>query len=261
MDEDYGVLYSGVEEEYRSLITPKTECIYLDCESLPINLDDFVRKQVRKVLSVLNILSNNNPAVFTFAAILDSNPQLRLLNIIDLEAMANLHRLRTQEYRLKTGVTRDLVSKTYRVIDYVCDHASQKIFITLDRFNSSLTRASWADKIIDITISLESLIEAKNELRFKFSLYLSFVVASTSVDRQNAFALLRDLYDARSAFVHGSSDSQKVIDKVINNWDEISQIVKAAINYYMFFLFSTKSISWNEHLNQLIFGLEKRIVD
>lgn len=120
------------------------------------------------------------------------------------------------------------------------------------------------DKIVDITISMESLIEGRDELRYKFSLYNSVVSESEAGERLKAFGLLQNLYDARSAIVHGdveSNDNKKAIDKTKENWAEIVRLAKATINYYLIFLGVRKKSEWNSHLKNLVFGLDKRLID
>lgn len=154
-------------------------------------------------------------------------------------------------------MTKEVLAETYRIIDLVC--ARPQVFVTFDKFNSSLTRASWEDKIIDTTISLESLIQGTTELRFRFSLYLSYIVANTPEMRQKAFNLFQDLYDTRSKLVHGGASSS-IVQKLTQNWEDISCMARAAINYYAFFL-CFKQLDWEEHLKRLVFGIDQRIID
>ena len=113
--------------------------------------------------------------------------------------------------------------------------------------------------MIDTTISLESLIPSNVELRFKFSLYLSFILAEAPEKREETFKLLRNLYDARSSLVHGDHGS-KEIEKVRDDWERVHSFLQKAICYYLFYLSCDREKKWEEHLKRLVFGLDKRIV-
>ncbi len=105
------------------------------------------------------------------------------------------------------------------------------------------------DSIIDLTISLESLIEGISELRYRFALYNSWVAEKAPDRRQNAYHLLLKLYDARSRMVHGSSadKNDKIIKPTIENWPELISIAKNVLGYYLLFLYKNSLEDWYHH--------------
>jgi hypothetical protein len=156
-----------------------------------------------------------------------------------------------------------VLAANYKAVNKTCAENPTVLF-TLERFNSSLLRPEMFDKIVDITISIESLITGKDELRYRFSLHNAFVAASQPQAREEAFSLLQSLYDARSAIVHGdidSKDNKKAIAKATEKWPDIVRLAKATINYYLLFLGEHKKSEWNEHLKRLVFGLDQRLID
>lgn len=283
-DSDYGSIWRYLDDEdddfYRSIISPKTQCIYLDDLELPSQKfeeqrSEFIRNQAIIVQSLFNLYSEENPIVVSFAVVVDVTKQDNksdgsdenyVSDIYDLKSIAD-HRLIKFPYKLKQSATKKKVNQTYRVITTVCNKHPE-VYITLSRFNSGLTRVTDRDQIIDITTSLESLIRERNELRFKFAVYLSFVVKSDPQNRIEVFQLLATLYDARSGLVHGTpgnKDVKKALKTVREHWVEIVMIARSAIGYYVLYIFSHLNgkvqTQWKEHLKRLMLGVDNRIID
>jgi hypothetical protein len=135
--------------------------------------------------------------------------------------------------------------------------------IAYERYNSSLFRSSLEDKLIDCTISAESLIGATTELSYKFSLFLSFVAGQDATLRTHAFSLLRSMYDARSKLVHGDPKSSEKLRSVTNDWPEIQKIILGCLDYYT--LHHTQPNipkgDWINHLNALVIGTAARTAE
>jgi hypothetical protein len=271
-DEDFGALWRHFGEkdnEYKPFVTPSSKCIYTDGtllakEPKPSDLAQFAKGQSLIIQSVLNLFSTGNPAVLSFAAVVQESRKTTVTRIVDLEPAADIHRFRDQRYKIKPSATQQLVHEMYTLVSQVI-HQRPQVRVTLTRYNSSLTRIAHSDRIIDTTISLESLIREKHELRFKFSTYLSFVLEADPKNRLKAFRLLATLYDARSGLVHGTPNDKsvkKALTEVLDNWEYISHMTKTAIIYYLLYLSSEseRPANWSEHLKRLMLGIDTRIV-
>ena len=70
--------------------------------------------------------------------------------------------------------------------------------ITLSRFNSCFLRSSDHDKVIDVAVSLESLLASMTEIAFKFALFTAFVTHADATRREETFRLLQVLYSAEA---------------------------------------------------------------
>ena len=81
---------------------------------------------------------------------------------------------------------------------------SHELALPVRRLIDGLGRRRYDDTIIDYSIGLESLLlNVRDELRYRFSLRGASVLADPGEDKKQEFEELRDLYDARSAIVHG----------------------------------------------------------
>jgi hypothetical protein len=259
--EDHGAFFSEANERYSGDIRIDTRCIYVNDPDFS-DLDDFARTLSAKVKFALNNFSSGGPVLLPYAALMNVNSNTRKSRVsaaIDLEALANLHELKKQTYKVRAGSTSEGVSGLYKVLDKACNTHPAAVF-TLERFNTCLTRASLVDKIVDASISLESLINGNAELSFRFALYHSFISEIEPTKREKAFAHFRNLYAARSAVVHGDV-RESVMSKVTDNWQEVLRLTRASINYYLMFLFLREAKEWDEHLRRLVLGLDKPITD
>ena len=137
------------------------------------------------------------------------------------------------------------------------------ILITLNRMNWFLTKSEFDDSIIDLTIGLESLIPGKDELRYRFSLYLAFVTNRTLRSAWNDLDCL-DLcmiLEATSCTVVTSIKFPKKREKIRENWEVLTRASLSAINYYLYFISTNGPETWQEHLEFLILAGEPRVVD
>jgi len=282
-DTDYGAIWRYLDdkddEQYRSWFDPKTKCVYFHQSPVSGEMDkiaEYAREQAILVQALFNLFSDSDPIVMAFAVVIDvaeegehtdSAAPLNVTGIIDLEPVANVHQFKRYQFRLKPTATQERLNQFYRV---VCDVAKKypEVYVTLSRFNAALTRAVESDRLIDITVSLESLIREKNELSFKFSTYLSFIIGKNAQERLDAFRLLSGLYSARSGIVHGTpegKDSKKALKLVSENWEKIIISAKAALTYYVFYLYSQTTnevqTSWKDHLKRLMLGSDRRLFD
>ncbi|KRB22155.1 hypothetical protein ASD99_08190 [Mesorhizobium sp. Root695] len=136
-------------------------------------------------------------------------------------------------------------------------NSDKSMVITLDRFVSGIIRSDFPSRVIDMAICLESLFSSSQEIKFRFSLY-NAIISTIEIDKRDpAFELMKILYDARSAIVHGGEVKNK--EKLEDEWEKIVDIAKLSILYKMNFLTVRNKTEWDNHLNKLILGTEQRV--
>lgn len=121
--------------------------------------------------------------------------------------------------------------------------------ITLRRFNNALSKNIYEDKVIDITICLESMFNSQTEVSFRFSLYNSILAGNSLESRLSLFKLLKKLYTERSNLVHGNKGLD--LPWVTQNWDEIIRATKRALLKKIEFLQDHPIAGWQGHLDRL----------
>jgi len=261
-DYDFGSFHRDASVEYTSQVGIKTKCIHFNC--FPGNNVELLCREVATISRfVFNVFAFEAPIILGWAAYFEEKRINKLKNIIDLEAIPNVHRLREQTFKFTAGNKRETITGFYKITRAVCKNNPAVLF-ALDRYNSCMVRSGFTDKIVDATISLESLIRGTSEVRFRFALYNSFIYAEDPSKRYQSFRQLLKLYDARSGIVHGSITervTRRNICYLEHNWEYILDILKASLIYYLIYLKGHPIDSWDEHQKNLVFGLEKRIID
>lgn len=128
----------------------------------------------------------------------------------------------------------------------------KSLIISIKRFNGALTKTEIDDKLIDITICLESIFNAQTEISFRFSLYNSVISESDPSKRYENFLFLKKIYTARSNIVHGNKDVDVIW--AVQHWSKIISIARVALLKKIEFLQNNESSSWQSYLDKLALG-------
>lgn len=258
--DEYGAVWKRLGSERASLINPKSKCIKVlqPRESEP--LIETARNEATKTAFVLNYFRERDPIALSFAFHLTKQKRTRLSGLLDLSFVGDTYVQNRTRFQLASDATRDKIREFYQVLT-CAQQKSQGLILTLGRFNSALVRQDGHDKIVDISISLESLIEGTAEqLSHKFATYNAWAAEPDSSKRRQVFDTLRTLYSARSAIVHGDVSRAKKIAAVIDKWGDVSQIAARALAYHILFLYEHSPSEWYRHQQDLVLGLDARIV-
>jgi hypothetical protein len=85
---------------------------------------------------------------------------------------------------------------------------------SIHRFNLAFDRGLLADRLVDLVIAAEALLlgdldeKYRGELRFRFALRGAKSIEHPKYSEHDVFRVMRQAYDARSAFVHGGSPNE-----------------------------------------------------
>lgn len=262
-DEDFAAFHRDeLPPYYQASVDIRTTCIYVACDK-PVDFPGYAKALATQVEFVLNNFSTGAAIVVPYAVLLHVAEKSHVVQVADVEPIVNIDAMKSGEHAFREAVDASTVSTFYAIVRDCCRKDASLLF-ALDRFNSALIRSDPYDQIVDIAISLESLIPGTAELRYRFALNISFVVASTPEQRLEAFELLLALYDARSAIVHGdvlTKSAQVAIQTVEDTWQGLVQLARAALNYHVLFLQAHDRADWASHLRNLVFAAEARIVE
>src|SRR5205823_10983078 len=261
-DEDYATLHRDAEETYMSIVSPKTLCAYASPPE--DNIETFARELGTRVQFAFRTFSSS-ALLISHAALISKEGDAKATVSLSVELLSSPFpkALREAPFQFNQGTTDKQLHDWFAVIDGAGKNHTP-VHITLSRFNSALVRSDPFDRIIDITVSMESLIKSTQELKFKFALFHAFLCAPTADKRQEVFELLGMLYDARSSIVHGDTatkSAQKKIQATIDKYEECVASAQTSISYYLLYLYQHPPDKWPQHLEQLVLGTTKRITD
>jgi hypothetical protein len=107
--------------------------------------------------------------------------------------------------------------------------------VTIRRFNFAYNRTLPEDKLVDYAISYEALFsgkEDKESLNHKLALRFSRLHKRNFNDREFYFQKGKDLYNARSAIVHGD-DRRKKNQLLKLTVEEVEEFIRTSIMLYI----------------------------
>jgi len=270
LNEDFSAFYKdGVPEYYKDMLTPSSTCIYVSAWS-DGDFASAARRLATKTKFVLNNVIKGAPLLVPFCVLIESDGDAIIHDWIDIDPAPTPHPLRDANVEIPSTVDATSVVGFYELVERASAKKESLLF-ALERFNSSIAHAlpeapanRIYDSIVDMAISLESLIPGKDELRFRFSLSNAFAAEGDAARREQAFRRLRSLYDARSSIVHGEvrGDGRDAdVEELRQDWPQVIHLAKACLTYYMMFVDERSPGDWDLHTRHLIMGLEKRVVD
>lgn len=256
-DEDFAAIHRDATDRVKALVGNDQKCIYQEIEisatkEQVLHLDESVR-------FALNVFRQQRPIVTSVGLEFAKKRKTKLAEIHDLPSVHDPYSEVNSSFAFRVGINKDNVSAQFQLIRRVLEECpSAKVGV--QRFNSSLLRPNLSDRIIDLAISLETLVPGRGELRHKFSIYNAVIGEPDKDSRRDAYALYKKLYDARSAVVHGrqpeDDDNVAWIDE---HWDKVTNYAARSLSYYLFFLKDRKLADWKDHLLHLDLGTERAI--
>jgi len=127
-----------------------------------------------------------------------------------------------QLYTLKGGEIKRL-QQIYNQLASL-NHRSQNFLgIPLGRFHDSYERRNERDKLIDLCVALESLyVREKDELAYRLALRCAYFLERDEAKLEETFRAVRDIYNARSKIVHGTSGqpNEEQLEKLVTEAEE-----------------------------------------
>ncbi len=115
------------------------------------------------------------------------------------------------QHDLMGSAITDVEAQEVARIEALLASNTSKLVIAVERFNWAIGRLTPEDQVIDLAISLESMLcrGGGDQLSYRFRLFGAAILAGT-IGGEYAFDLLRGLYRARSSVVHGGKRMSEV---------------------------------------------------
>lgn len=259
-DEEFSAFFREASDEIKAnLDINTTKCIKVQS----INPDKETIKAIRtKAVFALNIFADSNPIVTSWAGHLIGDKKINLKGITDFESLAAFHKLSNKTYKFISKTKRETIIQFFQVVEKATTSNSSVLF-TMEKYNSSLLRDDFLDRLLDATICFETMMPGNTELIYRLSQNISFIVGTSSNERLEIFDNMKKLYEVRSKLVHGDLKGNgiaKKMDHVKSNWLTFEKYLKSAVTYYLMFLSQNSKDNWENHLKEIVIGTQSKIV-
>jgi hypothetical protein len=254
---DFGVVLTACPDGYRGILAGRFRCVYYDADNAIS--DDNILQNGQLIAFTLNCFSRSDALDFPFAIKIEESTRKSRAVFKFGKQSQGLNSTESLDYRLTQGTTAADLRKLFSLANAAVELAPRaRLMIT--RFNSALRREELQDKIIDLSVALETMLDDTSEISFKLSLYLAFICQH---DKSNAYELFKSFYDVRSRIVHGSLHQQRAqrgVEEIGARLPEVIRLSKTAMLYYFNFLGQRNPEDWGRHCLGLVLGSEQQIV-
>jgi uncharacterized protein YutE (UPF0331/DUF86 family) len=133
-----------------------------------------------------------------------------------------------------------------------CGNTRDRMHITADRFVRYSRADNVNDSLMDLCISLESLLDTQTEVSFRFGTCLARVTGEKGKKAEETASLLSDMYDFRSKIVHGA-DATKQRRKIEPHLPALHKVARAILTKYVLFVSEHSRDDWKQHLHSSLF--------
>ena len=129
-----------------------------------------------------------------------------------------------------------------------------RMHITANRFVRFARSDSLSDGIMDLCISLESLLDHQTEVSFRFSISLARATGAKGGQAERKAALLGDLYDARSKLAHGDPSAARALRKLEPHREELRTLAKEILTAYVLCVSEKSREEWKRHIQTSLYS-------
>jgi hypothetical protein len=260
LDPEDVVLLLAKREEYAPFLRRRLVALYMPPPTSL--LTELANQYATRAKFLFNMFRDRDAVIAPFAVHISGTRRAHVKAVVELESVFDAHRLKDLRYKARHGSTRKSIGDLYKVINAACNK-HPGVQLTLNKFNSALTRHDMQDRIVDISICLESLIDGQAEVAFKCSLYNALTSESDYALREETFRLLSDVYSARSKIVHGETidADKKPFKSVYSEWDRVLDLAANAVMYYVLYMSVADNDrqKWSTHQKRLAMGCDHLI--
>ena len=130
----------------------------------------------------------------------------------------------------------------------------ERLHITARRYVRFATASDEADGLLDLCISLESLLDSQSEVSFRFGISLVKACEKRGTEASEAADLLSDLYDVRSKLAHGDPCALKKVRLLTPHLPALRQLANHILTVYILYTSEHSRDDWKKHLKEKLFA-------
>lgn len=127
----------------------------------------------------------------------------------------------------------------------------QPLYNAVFHFNTSYERRSVSDRLLELMIAMEALFGDKDYQRYKIPLRCSCLLFNKGNERKEAFTVIKEFYDERSAIVHGGK--LEINTRLEGKVDQFEGYVRKSILKFLEFYNKGFPIVSGTQLDDLLF--------
>jgi hypothetical protein len=128
-----------------------------------------------------------------------------------------------------------------------------RMHITANRYVRYAKTQNLADSLLDLSISLESLLDSQTEISFRFGVSLAKVTGESGNKAAEIASLLSELYALRSKLAHGDPNASKLLKKIEPKLPLLRKAIRRILTTYILFMSEHSRDEWKAHLQDSIF--------
>jgi|GEM_PF-6855205 len=128
-----------------------------------------------------------------------------------------------------------------------------RLHITAHRYVRFARSGGDADGLMDLCISLESLLDSQSEVSFRFGVCLAKVIGGRGIIAMQKAELLGKLYELRSKLAHGDPGASRLTKKLEPQVGAIGQLAKEILTKYVLYTSEHSRAEWKDHIRESLF--------
>lgn len=150
---------------------------------------------------------------------------------------------------LKNDATAQWLSRCYSAKGNLKD----RVHVTANRYVRFARSNDLQDSLLDLCISLESLIDSQTEVSFRFGVCLAKITRAKGPESEEKANLLSQLYDLRSRIVHGDPRSTVMLKKIAPQMPYLRRLAREILTIYLLYMSEHSYEEWKAHVKASLF--------
>lgn len=133
-------------------------------------------------------------------------------------------------------------------------HLTDRLHITTRRYVRFARSEGDADGLLDLCISLESLLDNQTEVSFRFGVSLVKITGEKGSLACEMGSLLSGLYDIRSKLAHGDPKAATLIQKLQPQSEFLRRLAKRILTIYILYTSEHSRKEWKQHVQESLYA-------
>jgi hypothetical protein len=130
----------------------------------------------------------------------------------------------------------------------------ERMHVTAHRYVTYSRLKTGQDALLDLSISLESLLDSQTEIAFRFAASLSKVTGARGSEAHELASILTALYDIRSKIVHGDHQVGRLTRKIEPKLPDLHRLARRILTTYVLYVSDKTREEWKTFVRNSLFA-------